>query len=143
MALPQLDVTPGSGLTIYTLNSGQHHMADSAAMAIADDQTTIPTQDIGGATWTADQVTVAATTPATLIVAARLGDQIGNGRQAVVLTNFGNTDVFVGATNAITPTANSTLLPGVKGACKVITTTEAIYGIVLTGTQVVGVEEIY
>lgn len=72
--------------------------------------------------------TVVATT-ATPIVAER------SGRDTVVIENHGTTNVFLG--NSGVTTSTGLLLPGVVGASVAIETTEAIYGIVGTGTQAV------
>lgn len=73
------------------------------------------------------QAIVAAT--ATLIVSQRAG------RDTVVIENHGTTNVFIGKSNVTTSTG--LLLPGVVGASVAIETTEALYGIVGTGTQAV------
>jgi hypothetical protein len=78
-----------------------------------------------------NQATVAAT--ATLIIAAR------RGRDTVVIENHGTTPVYLGHSGVTTTTG--LLLPGVVGASVAIETTEAIYGIVASGTQVVSAIE--
>lgn len=77
------------------------------------------------------QVIVAST--ATLIVAARVG------RNTVVIENHGTTNVFLG--NSTVTTSNGLLLPGVVGASVAIETTDAVYGIVASGTQAVSAIE--
>jgi hypothetical protein len=73
------------------------------------------------------QATVGATP--TLIVAQR------SGRDTVVVENTGTTPVYLG--NASVSAANGLLLPGVLGASVALETTDAVYGIVASGTQVV------
>lgn len=72
------------------------------------------------------------TTP-TLIVAKRTG------RDTVVIENTGTTAVYLGASNV--STTNGLLLPGVVGASVALETTDAVYGIVASGTQVVAAVE--
>ncbi len=71
----------------------------------------------------------------TLIVAQRAG------RDTVVIENHGTTNVFLG--NGSVTVSTGLLLPGVVGASVAIETTEAIYGIVATGTQAVSSVETY
>lgn len=66
-------------------------------------------------------------TTATLIVAQR------SGRDTVVIENTGTTDVYLG--NASVTTSNGLLLPGTVGAAVSLETTDAVYGIVASGTQ--------
>lgn len=73
------------------------------------------------------QATIAAT--ATQIVAARAG------RDTVIIEQTGAKDVYVGASDVTTSTGM--LLPGVVGASISLETTDAVYGIVASGTQVV------
>jgi hypothetical protein len=73
------------------------------------------------------QATVGST--ATLIVAQRTG------RDTVVVENTGTTAVYIG--NSSVTTSNGLLLPGVVGASVALETTDAVYGIVASGTQVV------
>jgi hypothetical protein len=68
-------------------------------------------------------------TTATLIVAQR------SGRDTVVVENTGTTAVYLG--NSGVTVNNGLLLPGVLGASVAIETTDAVYGIVASGTQVV------
>lgn len=68
-------------------------------------------------------------TTATLIVAQR------SGRDTVVVENTGTTAVYIG--NSAVTTSNGLLLPGVVGASIALETTDAVYGIVASGTQVV------
>lgn len=72
-------------------------------------------------------------TTATLIVAAR------SGRDTVVVENHGTTDVYVGPAGVTA--ATGLLLPGTKGASIAIETTDAVYGVVASGTQVVSAIE--
>lgn len=65
----------------------------------------------------------------TLIVAQR------SGRDTVVIENTGATPVYIG--NANVTVSNGALLPGTLGASIAIETTDAVYGIVASGTQVV------
>lgn len=73
------------------------------------------------------QATIA-TTP-TLILAQRAG------RDAVIVEQTGTTAVYIGASDVTTSTG--LLLPGVVGASVSIETTDAVYGVVASGTQVV------
>lgn len=73
------------------------------------------------------QATVATT--ATPIVAARAG------RDTVIIENSGTTAVYLG--NSTVTTSTGLLLPGVLGASISLETTDAVYGIVAAGTQVV------
>ena len=73
------------------------------------------------------QATIATT--ATLIVAARAG------RDTVIIENSGTTAVYLG--NSAVTTSTGLLLPGVLGASVSIETTDAVYGRVASGTQVV------
>jgi hypothetical protein len=66
-------------------------------------------------------------TTATLIVAQR------SGRDTVVVENTGTTDVYLG--NSTVTTTSGLLLPGVIGASVAIETTDAVYGVVASGTQ--------
>jgi len=101
------------------------------------DQTTPGTTngvtEVGSSNWAVTQVSVATT--ATSIVAAR------SARQAVVITNLGSTPVYLGG-SGVTTSAGA-LLPGVVGASKVIPTSAAVYGIVVSGAQSISVEELY
>jgi hypothetical protein len=74
-------------------------------------------------------------TTATLLCAARAD------RRAVTIEDLGSTDVYIGDANVTT--GNGILLPGGAGSSITIPTTAAIYGIVGTGTQTVGVAETY
>ena len=73
------------------------------------------------------QATVA--TAATLIVAARAG------RDTVIIENSGTTAVYIGDSTVTTSTG--LLLPGVLGASVALETTDAVYGRVASGSQVV------
>lgn len=73
------------------------------------------------------QATIATT--ATVIVASRVG------RDTVIIENSGTTAVYLG--NSSVTTTTGLLLPGVLGASVSIETTDAVYGIVAAGTQVV------
>jgi hypothetical protein len=77
------------------------------------------------ANFATSQATVATT--ATLIVAQR------SGRDTVVVENTGTTDVYLG--NSTVTTTSGLLLPGVIGASVAIETTDAVYGVVASGTQ--------
>lgn len=79
------------------------------------------------ANFATSQATVATT--ATLIVAQR------SGRDTVVVENTGTTAVYLG--NSAVTVNNGLLLPGVLGASVAIETTDPVYGIVASGTQVV------
>jgi hypothetical protein len=79
------------------------------------------------ANFATSQATVATT--ATLIVAQR------SGRDTVVVENTGTTAVYLG--NSGVTTSNGLLLPGVVGASVALETTDAVYGVVASGTQVV------
>jgi UDP-N-acetylglucosamine enolpyruvyl transferase len=79
------------------------------------------------ANFVTSQATVGAT--ATLIVAQR------SGRDTVVIENTGTTPVYLG--NSAVTVSNGLLLPGVLGASVAIETTDAVYGVVPSGTQVV------
>jgi hypothetical protein len=72
------------------------------------------------------------TTP-TLILAQR------SGRDTGVIENTGTTPVYLG--NASVTVNNGLLLPGVLGASVALETTDAVYGIVASGTQVVSAVE--
>jgi hypothetical protein len=74
------------------------------------------------------------TTP-TLIVAARAG------RDTVIIENMGTTSVFLGDANV--SATNGLLLPGAVGASVALETTDAIYGITVSGTQAVCAAENY
>ena len=78
-------------------------------------------------TFKTTQATIS-TTP-TLIFAARAG------RDSVVVEQTGTTKVYVGDLNVTTSTG--LLLPGVEGASISLETTDAVYGIVASGSQVV------
>lgn len=84
-------------------------------------------------TFKTSQATIA-TTP-TQIVAARAG------RDSVVIEQTGTTKVYIGDLNVTTSTG--LLLPGVEGASISLETTDAVYGIVASGTQVVCALENY
>lgn len=71
----------------------------------------------------------------TLIITQR------SGRDTVVVENAGTTPVYLG--NSSVSVTNGLLLPGVLGASVAIETTDAVYGIVASGTQVVCVVENY
>jgi hypothetical protein len=77
------------------------------------------------ANFATSQATVGTT--ATLIVAQRTG------RDTVVVENTGTTDVYIG--NSTVSTTTGLLLPGVIGASVALETTDAVYGIVASGTQ--------
>jgi hypothetical protein len=77
------------------------------------------------ANFATSQATVGST--ATLIVAQR------SGRDTVVVENTGTTDVYLG--NSTVTTTSGLLLPGVIGASVAIETTDAVYGVVASGTQ--------
>jgi hypothetical protein len=79
------------------------------------------------ANFATSQATVGAT--ATLIVAQR------SGRDTVVVENTGTTAVYLG--NSSVTVNSGLLLPGVVGASVALETTDAVYGIVASGTQVV------
>jgi predicted S18 family serine protease len=83
------------------------------------------------ANFATSQATVGAT--ATLIITQRPG------RDTVVIENTGTTPVYLG--NAGVTVSNGLLLPGVVGASVAIETTDVVYGIVASGTQVVAVVE--
>jgi hypothetical protein len=83
------------------------------------------------ANFATSQATVGATP--TLIVAQR------SGRDTVVIENTGTTAVYLG--NSAVSTTNGLLLPGVVGASVALETTDAVYGIVASGTQVVAAVE--
>lgn len=72
---------------------------------------------------------------ATLLCAARTD------RRKVTLVQHGTTDVFIGGDDVTTTTG--VLLDGTAGAQLEIETTAAIYGIVGTSTQDVGVIEVF
>jgi hypothetical protein len=79
------------------------------------------------ANFATSQATVGST--ATLIVAQR------SGRDTVVVENTGTTAVYLG--NSGVTISNGLLLPGVVGASVALETTDAVYGVVASGTQVV------
>jgi hypothetical protein len=83
------------------------------------------------ANFATSQATVGVT--ATIIVAQR------SGRDTVVIENTGTTAVYLG--NSAVSTTNGLLLPGVVGASVALETTDAVYGIVASGTQVVAAVE--
>jgi predicted S18 family serine protease len=83
------------------------------------------------ANFATSQATVGATP--TLIITQRPG------RDTVVIENTGTTPVYLG--NAGVTVSNGLLLPGVVGASVAIETTDVVYGIVASGTQVVAVVE--
>lgn len=85
------------------------------------------------------QVSVGST--ATLIVPSRIGAP-GTGRAAVIITNIGTTDVYIGFNNTVT-TGNGDLLTGTKGAFVTIPYDGAIWGIVASGSQTVSFMEVY
>jgi hypothetical protein len=94
------------------------------------EQTVVPAAPAG--TPFVGQVTV--TTTATLLRAANTS------RSAVVLVNHGSTNVFIGFTSAVTSTTG-VMLVGIPGQTLTIQTRSSIYGIVASGTQVVGFYE--
>lgn len=79
------------------------------------------------ANFATNQATIGST--ATLIVTQR------SGRDTVVVENTGTTAVYLG--NSAVTVSNGLLLPGVVGASIALETTDAVYGIVASGTQVV------
>lgn len=79
------------------------------------------------------QVTVADS--ATLIAAARPG------RRKLRVINLGTTAVYLGGSAVATTTG--ILLTGAVGAEREIETSEAIYGVVASGTQAVSVIELW
>jgi hypothetical protein len=89
----------------------------------------------GAANWVATQADVT-TSAASPIIAARAG------RRAVVVTQLGTTDVWLGPDNTVSPTTGA-LLKGVAGAAKTIPWTGAVYAVTASSTQRVSVEEIY
>ncbi|HEY7298559.1 MAG TPA: hypothetical protein VH684_11540 [Xanthobacteraceae bacterium] len=74
-------------------------------------------------------------TSATQIVSARAG------RNQLVIANHGTTAVYIGGSGVATSTG--ILLPGTVGATITIPTSAAVYGIVASGSQTVGVLEGY
>lgn len=72
----------------------------------------------------------------TVVVAAR-ADRI-----AVMITNLGTTDVYLGFATGLT-TGTGDLLPGIKGASVTIPTTAEVFGVVAAASQAVSVMEIY
>jgi hypothetical protein len=72
----------------------------------------------------------------TLIVAANPT------RQAVIITNLGTNDVYIGYASGVT-TSTGDILVGTKGAFVTIPTTAALYGVVSSTSQSVSVMEIY
>ena len=70
-------------------------------------------------------------TTATLINAATPGTD------SITIENMGTTDVYIGKSNVTT--ATGFLLPGSVGASITLPTTEAIYGVVGSGSQNVSV----
>lgn len=81
---------------------------------------------VGSATINTNQVTVQTTAGGTLIAAARTG-LAGTGRVSIEICNLGTTDVWLGNTGLTV--GNGHLLVGIKGACTVLKTTAAVYGI--------------
>lgn len=81
---------------------------------------------VGSAAMNTNQVTVQTTAGGTLIAAARTG-LAGTGRVSIEVCNLGTTDVWLGNTGLTV--GNGHLLVGIKGACTVLKTTAAIYGI--------------
>jgi len=82
------------------------------------------------------QVTVPATAGGIIIAAARAA------RGSLTVVNHGTTAVYLYTDNTIT-TGKGVLLPGTAGASFTFYNQSAIYGIVASGTQVVGVVEEY
>lgn len=79
------------------------------------------------------QVTVGPT--ATLIVA------INFSRHAILITNLGTTDIWIGDSPAVTPSTGQLLL-GLKGAAISIPTNGPVYGITAGGNQAVSFTDI-
>lgn len=63
-------------------------------------------------------------------------------RQAVIITNLGTIDVYIGYASGVT-TSTGDLLVGVKGAFVTIPTTAELFGVVSSSSQAVSVMEIY
>jgi len=72
---------------------------------------------------------------ATVGITATLIAPAGNGREAITIVNGGAVDVFLG--NASVSITTGILLAGVKGQTLTLYGTDAVYGIVASGTQVV------
>ncbi len=96
-------------------------------------------QSVGAASGTTGQVTI--TGSATQIVAARTGVP-GTGRLAVIITNTGATDVYIGFTAGVT-IATGDLLAGTKGAFVSIPYDGAVWGITGGSSQTVTYMEVY
>jgi hypothetical protein len=112
---------PVSLASLPTLAAGTANIGDVDVASI-----------VGSTTIATNQVTVGATS--TLIVAQRTG------RRAVLVTNHGTVDVYVGVTGLTT--GNGFLLKGIAGATVSIPTAAAIYGI--TGSsQAVSFMEVF
>lgn len=89
----------------------------------------------GAAQIATNQVSVVTTTP-TAIIGPR------SSRRGVIIENVTGTDTVYLGTNAVTTTKGYPL-PAVANASVYIPTTTAIYGIVTTSAQTVGVMEIF
>ncbi len=134
MALPTLAVTPGTGAVINTNPPGGQALgASSLPVVIASDQPAVPVTSTVPANLATAQASVGTT--ATPIVPVRTG------RAAVTIENHGTTPVYIGASGVTATTG--ILLPGTVGASITIPTQAAVYGIVASGTQVVGALETY
>jgi hypothetical protein len=94
-------------------------------------QTVVAGAPAGTPVW--NQVTV--TTTATAIRPA-----VNANRAALVVVNHGSTNVFLGFSNAVTPTTG-VLLVGVPGSSLTFQTQTVVYGIVATGSQIVSFYE--
>jgi hypothetical protein len=63
-------------------------------------------------------------------------------RTAVMVTNLGTTDVYLGVATGVT-TLTGDLLVGIKGASVTMAYNGVVYGVVSASTQAVSVMEIY
>jgi hypothetical protein len=109
-----------------------------AASTYAVEFETVSTIPVGAGNIATNQATM--TSVASLIVAARPGAP-GTGRINALIENFGGIDVYVGGPSVTVGTGIK--LPSPAGTSMSIDTTAALYGIVASGSQTVGVLETY
>lgn len=126
--------TVGTVTTCSTVTSLSQFAGNAIALGSGDVSAgTLRTREAGSPSLTCGQVSV--TGSATQICAARAG------RRAVIITQHGTTDVFLGGSGV--GASDGLLLTGTAGAIQVIPGSAAVYGITASGSQTVSYAEIY
>ena len=131
---PATQVVSWSGQSIAISNWPTMQAVSLAAGSNTVGNIGVNNNPVGSAAFATSHASIGTT--AAQIVAARTGD-LGTGRIAVTLYNYGSATVFIGASGVTATTG----LPLPAGAAFTINTMAAVFGVAVSGTQTVGVLE--